>query len=105
MTKPPNSFRRSNKTTAEFDRLFAKLDKEYRRAARASCKTYRTDPAAKSLRWHRLKDTRSGRHLSGSISISITLRHRAIGIEDDETGITYWYWVGTHAEYDIFTGG
>ena len=30
------------------------------------------------------------------------MKYRAIGVVDGAT--TVWYWIGTHADYDVFTG-
>lgn len=51
-----------------------------------------------------LDDTKKGKHVPGSYSVSITMQYRAIYFLDVETKQNVWYWVGTHAEYDRFTG-
>jgi hypothetical protein len=35
-------------------------------------------------------------------SVRVGLRYRALGVEVDE-GV-YWFWIGTHAEYDRMIG-
>ena len=60
------------------------------------------NPRQASLRLHKLKDRSRGQHVPGSYSVSITPRYRAIffiyGL------VNVWYWIGTHADYDRFTG-
>ena len=61
------------------------------------------NPDHPSLRRHRLEDTDKGQHRTGSYSISISMQYRAIYVEDEDTNV--WYWIGSHADYDTFTGG
>jgi hypothetical protein len=49
-----------------------------------------------------LKDTKKGEHVPDSVSISITMQYRAIFVVVD--GINVWYWIGSHSEYNRFTG-
>jgi hypothetical protein len=37
------------------------------------------------------------------VSISVTIGYRAIYVTDED-GTNVWYWIGTHADYDTFTG-
>jgi len=55
-----------------------------------------------SLHNHPLDDTRQGRHRKNSRAVWITLRYRAIYVVDGETNV--WYWIGSHEDYNIFTG-
>ena len=43
-----------------------------------------------------------GQHEAGSVSVSITRQYRAIYVRQGEVNV--WYWIGTHADYDTFTG-
>ena len=38
----------------------------------------------------------------GSFSVSVTMNYRAIFFLDGPVNV--WYWIGTHADYDRFTG-
>lgn len=60
------------------------------------------DPSHRSLRHHELRSTRRANHREGSCSVSITRFYRAIYIKDGQTNV--WYWVGSHADYNAFTG-
>lgn len=103
MAKLPSSFRRRNRTTRGFREQFERLPPHVRAAVRAACVLFDGDPAHPSLRHHALKDTRAGQHRHGSFSVSPTMQYRAIYVVVD--GQNVWYWIGTHAEYNRFTGG
>lgn len=60
-------------------------------------------PHHPSFRLHELEDNKKGEHVPGSFSVSITRQYRAIFVH--ENGVNVWYWIGTHADYDVFTGG
>jgi hypothetical protein len=60
------------------------------------------NPQHNSLRAHRLNDSKRGRHKKGSISISVTRSYSAIRVQADQEYL--WYWVGTHEQYNVFTG-
>ena len=103
MAKLPSSFRKRNRTTRIFRELLADLPAEILEMARAACLLFDKNPAHPSLRHHELTDNKSGSHVPKSFSVSITMRYRAIyAIGDD--GVNVWYWIGTHAAYDTFTG-
>ncbi len=63
---------------------------------------WEANPKHRSLRLHPLKDTKKGRHATGSYSISLNMQYRALYVLDGAVAV--WYWVGSHAEYDRFTG-
>ncbi len=102
MAKLPSSFRARNRTTRRFRELYAALPKRIQLLAREACRLFDSNPAHASLRLHELADSKKGQHIPGSISVSITMQYRAIYIEQDR--INVWYWIGTHADYDTFTG-
>ena len=103
MAKLPSSFRARNRTTRQFRELFAALPKRIQLLVREACPLFASNPAHLSLRVHELADSKKGHHVSGSYSVSITMQYRAIYVVVD--GINVWYWIGTHADYDRFTGG
>ncbi len=63
---------------------------------------WEVNPKHRSLRHHLLKDTKRGRHASGSYSISLNMQYRALYVLDGSVAV--WYWVGSHADYDRLTG-
>ncbi len=103
MAKLPSSFRETNRTSRNFRDQYAKLPEQVRRAVRDSAKLFHKNPAHRSLRRHALTDNKRGQHQGGSFSVTPTAQYRAIYVVVD--GINVWYWIGTHAEYDTFTGG
>ena len=102
MTKLPNSFRSRNRTTRQFREQLAALPPHILELARQACILFDQDPSHRSLRHHELKDVKKGSHEEGSFSVSITMQYRAIYVV--RGGINIWYWVGTHADYETFTG-
>ena len=60
-----------------------------------------TDPC-----WHlhRLKNTKKGGHQEDSFTIWVTLRLRAVYVEDPASNTRIWYWIGTHEDYNNFVG-
>lgn len=103
MAKLPSSFRAKNRTTAQFRKQFDQLPKRVQALTRQACVLFDQNPAHPSLRHHELADNKKGHHVPGSFSVSVTMQYRAIYVED--RGINVWYWIGTHADYDAFTGG
>ncbi len=63
---------------------------------------FRDNPAHPSLKLHPLSSDGRGRHRAGSFSVSVNRQYRAIYAVDGETNV--WYWIGTHNDYDVFTG-
>ena len=103
MARLPSSFRAKNRTARSFREQFKNLPVHIREAIRAAAILFDRDPAHRSLRLHELNDNRKGAHQPHSFSVSPTMQHRAIYVVQD--GINVWYWVGTHAAYNTFTGG
>lgn len=70
-------------------------------------KVFQADPSDPRLETEPLYDTRRSRHRTGSRSIHVTLRYRAIYVIDkgkngDEDEQYCWYWVGSHEDYNNF---
>lgn len=103
MGRLPSSFRKANRTTRAFREMLSRLPKEVFEAVIDAALLFHSNPAAKSLRHHALLDKSKASHKPGSYSVSITMLYRAIYFKVD--GINVWYWVGTHDQYDKFTGG
>ena len=91
-----------NVRTANYRDLLDRLPDEIQKSASASFKQFLENPNHPSLENHELADTRRGRHRRGSRAVSITRRYRAIYVEDGSTNV--WYWIGSHEDYNNFTG-
>ena len=102
MGRLPSSFRAKNRTTRSYRDQFGDLPSDIKSVVREACVLFDRDPSHRSLRHHKLDDTKKGKHQVGSFSVSPTMQYRAIYVIRD--GINIWYWVGTHAAYKIFTG-
>lgn len=101
MGKLPSSFRQRNRTSRNFREQFASLPEFVQNVVREACKLFDRDPSHNSLRHHALKDTKKSKHTPGSFSVSPTMQYRAIYTPID--GINLWYWIGTHAQYKVYT--
>jgi hypothetical protein len=104
MARLPSSFRQKNRTTESFRALYAKLPSFVQEACRSTCLIFDKDPTRNSLRTHTLSQNSRGNHKDGSVSVSISMTYRAIYVKGSD-GKNVWYWIGTHADYDKFTGG
>ncbi len=93
---------RKNRRTSQFKDSFGKLPPKIQRLAAEVFKLFAANPDHPSLRRHKLKDTDKGQHRQASISVTISMQYRAIYVEDGDTNV--WYWIGSHADYDSFTG-
>jgi hypothetical protein len=91
-----------NRRTAAFRAMFAALPAEIQQAARDAFRMFLANPRHPALRSHPLRPTGKGEHLSGSVSVSVTIKYRAIYVVRD--GVNLWYWIGSHADYDAFIG-
>lgn len=78
------------------------LPEKIQQLAEQAFNLFKTDPAHPSLRSHGLADSNRGRHYLGSVSISITMKYRAIYVETENAIL--WYWIGSHADYNNFIG-
>ena len=103
MGKLPNSWKVYNRTTRQFRHQYSNLPPKIQGLTKSACRFFHQDPQHPSLRHHHLDDKKSGSHAPDSYSVSITMQYRAIYVQ--ERGVNIWYWIGTHAEYDRFTGG
>lgn len=91
-----------NVRTVAFKRQQAQLPDVIRQLADGAFQQFREDPLHPSLRRHALNDNKRGQHRTGSYSVSVTMKYRAIYVRDGDTNV--WYWIGSHADYDTFTG-
>lgn len=91
-----------NVRTGDFKKLFESLPQKYQDLAGKAYKQFLKNPDHASLRRHDLEDNDKGKHRKGSVSVSITMKYRAIYFVDGTTNV--WYWIGTHNDYENFTG-
>jgi hypothetical protein len=91
-----------NVRTGEFKKLYGLLPKNIQELGEAAFKQFLKDPSHPSLRHHPLDDKKVGSHRPGSWSVSISRRYRVLYVV--EGGCNVWYWAGSHAQYDRFTG-
>lgn len=82
--------------------MFDALPAHIQRIAEAAFLAFSEDSSRPSLRLHALNDGGRGRHKKSSFSVSITRDYRAIYTVVENTNV--WYWVGSHADADTFTG-
>jgi hypothetical protein len=82
-----------SRTTTQFLKLFAELPKPVQELTRKAYRQFKQDPSYPSLRFKKV-------HPKLPIySARINKDYRAVGqLEED---IMIWFWVGSHAEYDM----
>ncbi|MEG3977815.1 hypothetical protein QT970_24830 [Microcoleus sp. herbarium8] len=81
-----------SRTTAEFRKSFAALQKQVQEQTREAYRQFKENPSYPSLRFKKV-------HPELPIySARISNNYRAVGQLDGDTAI--WFWVGSHAEYD-----
>ena len=93
-----------NRRTPEFRALFAGLGGAGQAAARASFRVFRRDPDSPSLRVHVLQSSHRGRHLPGSISVSISISMKYRAICRVEGDLNLWCWIGSHNAHETYIG-
>lgn len=82
----------NSQTAARFWRLYRKLPRNIRQAARVAYRQFRADPSHPSPHFHRLA-------LASQLwSVRVTRDYRAVGLVLGAT-IT-WFWIGDHDEFD-----
>ncbi len=77
-----------------FQDLFAKLPERVQAQAREAYRLFAQDPRHPSLRFKRVSERQP------LYSVRIGKGYRAVGLLEGDT--VYWFWIGTHAEYDHF---
>lgn len=92
-----------NFRTPEFKEMFERLPSQIQEIAKVAFRAFCANPDHPGLRRHALKDTKKGRHRAGSFSVTVTKQYRAIYVVDGDANV--WYWIGSHNDYDNFTGG
>ena len=91
-----------NVRTWGFKKQFGKLPARIREVAELAFRQFVEDPQHPGLGVHALDDSKKGQHRSGSVSVRVTARYRAIYTVDG--GVNVWYWIGSHEDYNSFTG-
>jgi hypothetical protein len=82
-----------SRTTVQFRKLFANLPEPIQQQTRKAYQQFKQDPSYPSLRFKKV-------HSKLPIySARINRDYRAIGQLEEDTLI--WFWVGSHAEYDM----
>jgi hypothetical protein len=82
-----------SRTTARFRKAFAVLPEAVQQQTRKAYRQFKQDPGHPSLRFKKV-------HPQLPIySARISRIYRAVGLLEGDTVI--WFWVGSHAEYDI----
>jgi len=82
-----------HRTTSRFWKCYAALPEEVRKVADDCYELLKADPSHPSLHLKKV-----GKYWS----VRAGLAHRALGAE--VTAGIFWFWVGTHAEYDRLIG-
>ncbi len=78
--------------TADFRTTLASLPPDIQKQAREAFRLFRANPQHPSLHFKRI------RAREAAYSARVGIHYRAIAYE--EAGELYWFWIGTHAEYD-----
>lgn len=82
-----------SRTTVQFRKLFADLPETVQEQTRKAYRQFKEDPSYPSLRFKKV-------HPKLPIySARINKDYRAVGQLEDDTVI--WFWVGSHADYDL----
>lgn len=92
----------NNRRTHRFREMQAALPAAVQRIVEAAYRKFLENPNHQSLHRKELHDTHRGQHRRGSWSVRVTLKYRAIYVLDGDTNV--WYWIGSHSDYNIFTG-
>ena len=92
----------NNRRKKSYRDLYGYLPRRIQNLADAAFRKFENDPLDPALENHPLDDISRGRHKKGSRAVSITQRYRAIYVVDGDTNV--WYWIGSHEDYNIFTG-
>lgn len=81
-----------SRTTPDFWDMFYNLPHDIQRRAYKTCRLWRTNPRASSLRFKRVS------RQEPIYSVRIGREYRALGLLDGDP--MYWHFIGTHDEYE-----
>jgi len=82
----------NSKLTEDFLDSFARLPEPVKMQARKSYRLWRANPHHPGLHFKRIHGH------DELFSVRVGLGWRALGLLEGDT--IYWYWIGSHAEYD-----
>lgn len=100
-TQTTSDFNKS-RWSSGFQYFFEELPERIQKSVLKVIRIWETDPRSNGLKLHPLKDNKKGQHKNGSWAVSVNRQYRAIFVWDGPTAL--WYWVGTHNDYNRFTG-
>ena len=99
---------RDNRRTKQFRGQFESLPEKVADIARRAFRQFLADPHAPALHNHELEDRHKGRHKLGSRSARVNVHYRAIYVvvpgKQGKPDVNEWYWIGSHEDYNNFTG-
>lgn len=84
-----------SKTTKKFRKCFATLPEEIKNLAKKNYDLWLKDPYTNGLRFKNLDDKDPKKY-----SIRVGNGYRALGDYYKESNIIYWYWIGSHEDYN-----
>jgi hypothetical protein len=79
-----------SKTTLSFWKFFYKLPPDIQDLAKEKYVVWKNNPYHLSIQFKEL--------YNGDYSARINIKYRALATKKDD--IFYWYWIGSHADYD-----
>jgi len=82
--------------------MLSKIPANIQKIADTAFGKFLENPLEPCLENHPLADCHTGRHRKNSRAVSITARFRAIYVVEGDTNV--WYWIGSHEDYNNFTG-
>ena len=91
-----------NVRTKAFREQFGRLPDVIQRLAERAFTTFVQNPSHSRSGIILSTITRKANTGPGSFSVSISMQYRAIYTIDGDVNV--WYWIGTHSEYNVFTG-
>jgi len=81
-----------SRTTKRFRKLYKKLPQQIKKQAKSAYGKFQKNPYYPSLDFKRVHSSRP------IYSIRITKDYRAVGIQ--RNNIIFWFWVGSHPDYE-----
>ena len=81
-----------SRITKNFRRLFEQLPPDVQQHANRAYNLWRKDPHHPSLQFKRVSKRQA------IYSVRVGIGYRAMGLREADQ--IYWFWIGTHADYD-----
>jgi hypothetical protein len=79
-------------TTKDFRKRLSQLPASVRDQASKAYRLWKSDPYHRSLQFKRVSQRQP------IYSVRVSLNYRALGLLEEDH--VFWFWIGTHAEYD-----